>query len=305
MGGDLSFGLRRGAFAPRYARMKNLFAPVLLAVALLCGPVRAADVPPLLARPSAEQQLTALAKQIKGKLDLGVRSETDLAPELAQLDALLTEHQGGPSDTVADILSMKAQLYVDVLEAPEKAVAMFRKFKADFPTSPLAKEMDGVIKQIEQDAETTKVARALKPGVEFPAFADKDIKDLDGQPLSLSRFKGKVVLVDFWATWCGPCVDELPNVIATYKKHHAEGFEIVGVSLDKEGDKPKLTAFLKEKGMTWPQYYDGKYWESKLAVQYGVHAIPMAYLLDRDGKIIGKELRGAALEKAVAEALKK
>ncbi len=289
--------------------MKKVLPLALLAIVLPCCVVRAADVPPLLSRNSAEQQLAVLVKQVKAKLDKATLekrtpTETDLAEELKQFDTLLTEHKGDQSEAVADILVMKAQLFVEVLDEPEKAIPLFKQLKADFPSSPLAKEVDGAVKQLEEQLETEKVARALKPGVIFPAFP-ADLKDLAGQPLSLDKFKGKVVLVDFWATWCGPCIDELPNVIATYKKHHAEGFEIVGVSLDREGDKDKLTAFLKKNDMTWPQFYDGKYWESKLAVQYGVHAIPAAYLLDTEGKIIGEELRGEALEKAVAGALKK
>jgi thiol-disulfide isomerase/thioredoxin len=285
-------------------RFRPLATGLAVLLTLTAVPARAADVPPLLARPSVGQQLATVAKSVAAKAEQGAHTEAELADELKQLETLFAEHKGDANDVVADMLTMKAQIYMDVLEEPEKAAALFRQFKADFPASPLAKEVDGAIKQIEQQAETTKVARALKPGVLFPAFP-AGLKDLDGQPLSLDRFKGKVVLVDFWATWCEPCVEEMPNVIATYKKHHAEGFEIVGVSLDREGDRDKLTAFLKKNEMTWPQFYDGKYWEGQLVVQYGIQAIPNSYLLDSEGKIIGKALRGPALEKAVAAALKK
>jgi len=141
----------------------------------------------------------------------------------------------------------------------------------------------------------------LAVGAVFPDFAEKD---LNGQPLSVAQFKGKVVLVDFWATWCGPCRAELPNVIATYQKYHDQGFEVIGVSLDS--DREKLAAYLKKQtGMVWPQYFDGEGWHNKLAVKYGVEAIPFAVLIGPDGKIIGEALRGEALSAAAAGALGK
>jgi thiol-disulfide isomerase/thioredoxin len=144
---------------------------------------------------------------------------------------------------------------------------------------------------------------ALHVGKPMPEFAATDLKDLDGQPLSLARFKGRVVLVDFWATWCGPCMGEMPNVIATYKKYHAQGFEILGVSLDQ--DKNQLVSVLKSQGMTWPQFFDGRNWNNQLARQYGIQFIPNNYLLDANGTIIGMQLRGDSLGQAVDAALKK
>jgi thiol-disulfide isomerase/thioredoxin len=111
------------------------------------------------------------------------------------------------------------------------------------------------------------------------------------------------VLLDFWATWCGPCRAELPNVLKTYAAHHKDGFEIIGISLDQ--DKEKLTAFTKEKDMTWPQYFDGKGWQNKLAAKYGINSIPATFLLDGQGTIIGEDLRGDSLEEAVTKALAK
>jgi thiol-disulfide isomerase/thioredoxin len=112
-----------------------------------------------------------------------------------------------------------------------------------------------------------------------------------------------VVLVDFWATWCGPCVGELPNVLAAYGKYHDKGFEVIGISLDQ--DEIALKSFIKAKGMVWPQYFDGKGWDGKLCQKYGVISIPETFLLDQEGKIVAKELRGPALDEKLAEMLGK
>ena len=140
--------------------------------------------------------------------------------------------------------------------------------------------------------------KALAIGSPFPDFNETDI---DGKPVSIANHKGKIVLVDFWAVWCGPCVRELPNVLKAYEKYHAKGFEIVGISLDS--DKGKLTDFIKAKNMTWQQFFDGQGWKNKLAQKYNVNSIPATYLVDKEGKLIAKNLRGEALEQAVAKAL--
>lgn len=123
----------------------------------------------------------------------------------------------------------------------------------------------------------------------------------DGKELALSSLKGKVVLIDFWASWCGPCRREMPNVVAAYKKYKDKGFEIYGVSLDKDKDS-WLQAIAKD-GITWPQVSDLQYWNSSVVQLYSIEGIPYTVLIDREGNILAKNLRGAELDKKLAEVL--
>src|SRR6185369_2110444 len=192
-------------------------------------------------------------------------------------------------DDVAQILFMKALLYLQVFDDTEKGVALIKKMKTDFPDTKQAKTADDFLANVERQAEGKKIQKELAVGKQFPDFAEKD---LDGKEMSVAKYKGKIVLVDFWATWCGPCVGELPNVLKAYEKYHSKGFEIVGISLDS--DKGKLTSFTKAKNMTWQQFFDGGGWKNKIAQKYTVHSIPATYLIDKDGKIIAQNLRGPA-----------
>ena len=270
--------------------MKNIIL-IILGMAALLLPVQrgfAAD---------ATTELKALIAKVNADLTAGKRTEAELADDLKQYDVLLAEHKGEKTDAVAQILYMKAVLYHEVLNDDAKAQALLTQLKTDFKDTPFVAKLE---KQEAAQVAAKKIQDSLTVGAKFPDF---NVMDLAGKPLSVAGDKGKVVLVDFWATWCGPCVAEMPNVISAYQKYHAKGFDIIGVSLDE--DKSKLSNYIKDQNVAWPQFFDGQGWSNELAVKYGIQAIPSNFLLDSNGKIIGKDLRGDVLDKAVATALAK
>lgn len=149
-------------------------------------------------------------------------------------------------------------------------------------------------------AERESILLKVEPGQPAPDFT---LNDTTGKPVSLSSFKGKVVLIDFWASWCGPCRAENPNVVAAFKKFNSKGFTVFGVSLDT--DKEKWVKAIAKDGLVWPHVSDLIGWENAAAKQYGVMSIPANFLIDKEGKIIASGLRGEDLVKKLEEVLGK
>lgn len=236
---------------------------------------------------SLKSELSTLIQKINGKLSEGKLTKKDLAEEILEFDKLYVKYK--KSDDASEILLWKGKLFQEVLKDEETALQTFLQLKKEYPFSDSAAE-----------AETLLFSLKLRVGAEFPDFQAKDI---NGKFLSLDQFKNKIVLIDFWATWCPPCVEEMPNIVKTYKKYHDQGFEIIGISLDQ--NENRFLKFIKDNGMTWRQYFDGKRGQNELAIKYSVDSIPTTYLLDANGKIIAKNLRGSALEEAIKEAVAK
>lgn len=236
---------------------------------------------------SGNKELSALIQKINGKLGEGKLSKKDLAEEILEFDTLFVKYK--KSDDAAEILLWKGKLFQEVLGDEETAYKIFIQLKNEYPSSDYTAEADDLLFSLK-----------LRVGAEFPDFQAKDI---EGKSLSLDQFKNKVVLIDFWATWCPPCVNEMPNIVKTYKMYHDKGFEIIGISLDQ--NKNRFLRFMEENNMTWRQHYDGKGGQNELARKYSIDSIPSTFLLDANGKIIAKNLRGSALEEAIKEAVAK
>ena len=194
---------------------------------------------------------------------------------------------------------------LEIMNRDEEMLQLFMKLEEQFPEN---RSIFRKLAEIHERLGNAELANEYHIKAN-PALAligktvpDFSAMDLDGNPISLQDYRGKVILLDFWAVWCGPCIAEMPNVKRVYNRYKDKGFDIIGISLDT--DEKRLRNYLKENDIPWRQVFSGKGWQSPVLQQYGIRAIPAQWLIARDGILISHRARGKALEKLVAEAMK-
>ena len=296
--------------------------------------VQAADK--VLAQVKAEDELYAKAARLKleSLSALGRLGEEAAATEMATFAALL-------ADSPVKSVAMEAKRMQIVAEAQQmfsagefggaaavvdRTAVLLKADPDDLQTAGLAMQLAGALEQIPggnpaavKAIETFGpiMASSTNPRIQQLAegFAGKlrllglpgkpmEIKGdlLDGTKFDQAKLTGKVLLVDFWATWCGPCVAEIPNMLAEYEKYHDKGFEVVGISLDEE--RADVEKFVVENKIPWPIIFAGKGWQDPVAQFYGISGIPQLVLIGRDGNVITLDIRGEKLGERLAELFK-
>ncbi len=200
--------------------------------------------------------------------------------------------------------------------SPDERAVLFdhmERFGAEFPRHHAADTVHLRLGEFLRRTDPPRAERAFKvaarsANIDTAAAAEREIAVLpyrnapldmefvaiDGRKVNLEALRGRVVLIDFWATWCGPCVRDMPNVIAAYQKYRDQGFEVIGISLDE--NLQSLRSFVTRESILWPQYYDGLGWENRISRRFKITSIPEMWLIDREGRVVSTEIWGGNLE---------
>ena len=239
----------------------------------------------------ARKEMMAIYEQLKAE---GITDE-----QKAKIEAKATELENKSSEYIYNFIDANITNPVGIHLWPGNSYGMeLSQLQA------LATKVPAEYQSNERIAKLLNRIKVLEKTAVGQKFTDFTLPSPEGNPVKLSDIiaKNKYTLVDFWASWCGPCRAEMPNVVAAYKEYNKKGFGIVGVSLDSKAEAWKQA--IKDMDMTWDHMSDLKYWESEGAALYGVNSIPATVLIAQDGTIIARNLRGAAIKEKLAELLK-
>ncbi len=283
-------------------------------------------------RPSWNARIGDEAKQAAFRERQTRRIDEVLASPDASLrivgGAFYSRYVEARSRFVRDQTPENLQAFLDVADAmmdrlPDSAGGLAREhlgFLDRFGTAEQRTAFRARLEGSEDPQVKRMLAEAAGDFSRFDGIAELAFTAADGREVDLAKLRGKVVLIDFWATWCAPCIAEIPNLLANYEKYHDQGFEIIGITLENSGvkddfenpanasklkmAKSRMLAFTKKNDMPWPQYYDGKFWQNDYARRFGIDAIPAMVLIGPDGEVASIEARGPELETQIRRLLK-